>query len=207
MNIEIKITADNIDELQAALAQLGKKQSSPIHITCAPTVIPEITGDELAIPAGTDMKVAEVKLASDLTQEPMKMPEPEKPKRKRVSKQAAEMLAESPQEPAEAPAAPQAPVTPAEPEPAAVKPVEPAAETWETMADHPAAADIAAEASNTPTLDEIAAAGAALLDADSSKMMPLLDLLREHGVQAITQLKPEQLGGFAARLRALGAEV
>ena len=59
----------------------------------------------------------------------------------------------------------------------------------------------------TPTLDEIATAGARLLDADASKMMPLLDLLREFGVQAITQLKDDQLAAFAERLRGLGAEI
>ena len=56
-------------------------------------------------------------------------------------------------------------------------------------------------------MDQIANAGARLLDADAGKMMPLLDLLREFGVQAITQLKDDQLAAFAERLRGLGAEV
>lgn len=213
MNIEIKITADNVEELQAALTQLGKKQPPPVNITCTPTVVPEIKAGELEIPAGTDMKVAEVtrdgvKLVSDLTQEPMKAPEPEKPKRKRTSKLAAELAAETPQIAPSKPVAVEEAATPTEPEKPAEKPVEAAETKWETVADSPAAEAFAANnAEPVPTLDEIAAAGARLLDADAGKMMPLLDLLKKHSVQAITQLKPEQLGPFAAELRELGAEI
>lgn len=203
MNIEVKITADSIEEARAAFAKLA---GPTFRVTDAPAIA---QGGELVIPAGTDMKVAEttrdsVTLTSDLTQEPMKAPEPaaapEKPKRKRVSKQAAEMLAESTQEPTGAPEAPQAATTPTEPE-------KPAETPWETVAEGPAAEAFAANTNPAPTLDEIAAAGAALLDADAAKMMPLLDLLKEYGVQAITQLKPEQLAGFADRLRGLGAKI
>lgn len=193
MNIEIKITAESVEELQAALEKLAGERPAT-HITVIPSD-PRVEGGELTIPAGTDLKVAEVTrdsvtLTSDPTQEPMQMPEPapEKPKRKRVSKQAAEMLAESAQEAAVAPEAPQAATTPAEPEKPAEKPVE-------------------AAAAPAPTMDQIANAGARLLDADAGKMMPLLDLLREFGVQAITQLKDDQLAAFAERLRGLGAEV
>ena len=77
----------------------------------------------------------------------------------------------------------------------------------ETVADHPAAADIAAEAADTPTLDQIANAGAALLDKDPNSMPALLQLLSDFNVQAITFLKEDQLAAFAERLRALGAEV
>ena len=190
MSIEITIKCD---ELAAAISALA--ESITLYAQVA-----TVDGGSLTIPAGTPLTVTEVKPAEQA-------PEPEKPKRKRVSKQAAEMLAESAQEPAGEPAAPQATTTPAEPEPAAESAVEPAAETWEAMADHPAAADIAAEASNAPTMAQISEAGAKLLDDNPAAMQPLLGLLRDFGVQAITQLKQEQLADFAARLRELGAEV
>lgn len=55
------------------------------------------------------------------------------------------------------------------------------------------------------TLDQISRAGAALVDA--GKMEQLLALLERHGVQAVTQLQPEQYGAFATELRALGAQI
>lgn len=57
----------------------------------------------------------------------------------------------------------------------------------------------------TYTLDQIAKAGAALVDA--GKMEQLLALLGKHGVAAVTQLSPEQYGEFATELRALGAQI
>ena len=38
-------------------------------------------------------------------------------------------------------------------------------------------------------------------------MQQLLELLGRHGVQAVTQLQPEQYGAFATELRALGAQI
>lgn len=197
MNIEIKIMADSVEEARAAFAKLA---GPTFRVTDAPAIA---QGGELTIPAGADLTIAEVTrdsvtLTSDTTQEPMQMPEPapEKPKRARKAAKAPE----SAQEAAGEPEAPQAATTPAEPE-------KPAEKQWETVAEHPAAADIAAEAKPAPTMDQIANAGARLLDADAGKMMPLLDLLREFGVQAITQLKDDQLAAFAERLRGLGAEI
>ena len=188
MNIEIKITAASVEEARAAFAQLAGERPAT-HITVIPND-PRTTGGELTIPAGTDLTIADVTrdsvtLTSDPSVEPMPMPEPapEKPKaRKKAAKQQTPQIAPS------EPAADAAPAAPATPQAAAVEPV-------------------AAPEAKVPTLDEIARAGAALLDADAGKMMPLLDLLKEYGVQAITQLKPEQLAGFAERLKALGAEV
>ena len=57
----------------------------------------------------------------------------------------------------------------------------------------------------TYTLDQIAKAGANLVDA--GKMEQLLALLTKYGVQAVTQLTPDQYGAFAAELRALGAQI
>jgi PREDICTED: hypothetical protein len=84
--------------------------------------------------------------------------------------------------PAPAPAPVQAPVTPA-PAPAPV-PVAPAP---------------------TYNRDQIMTAGAALIDA--GKINELMGLLNSFGVQAVTQLKQDQLGAFATGLRKLGAQI
>lgn len=57
----------------------------------------------------------------------------------------------------------------------------------------------------TYTLDQIAKAGANLVDA--GKMEQLLAPLTKYGVQAVTQLTPDQYGAFATELRALGAQI
>ena len=57
----------------------------------------------------------------------------------------------------------------------------------------------------TYTLDQISKAGASLVDA--GKMQQLLALLARYGVQAVTQLQPEQYGVFATELRTLGAQI
>lgn len=187
-NIEIKITADSVEEARAAFRQLAGEQPAT-HITVIPND-PRVAGGELTIPAGTDLTIANVTrdsvtLTSDPSVEPMQAPEKPKARKKAAKPQAA---AETPQIAPSEPVADAAPAAPATPQAASAAPV-------------------AAPAAKVPTLDEIARAGAALLEQDADKMQPLLDLLAEHGVQAITQLKHEQLPGFAARLRALGAEV
>ena len=69
----------------------------------------------------------------------------------------------------------------------------------------PAAPVVPVGGAPTYTLDQIAKAGASLVDA--GKMEPLLALLGRYGVQAVTQLAPEQYGAFATELRALGAQI
>ena len=119
------------------------------------------------------------------------------------------------------PAAPQPPV--AVPQgnvtPPVAAPVPPAAPLATTMPPAPAAAPAAPPApapapaapavpvttAPTYTLDQIAKAGASLVDA--GKMEPLLALLSRYGVQAVTQLAPEHYGAFATELRALGAQI
>ena len=133
-----------------------------------------------------------------------------------------------PQMPAPAPAAPIAP--PAAPQPPVAvpqgnvtppvaAPVPPAAPLATTMPPAPAASPAAPPApapapaapavpvttAPTYTLDQIAKAGASLVDA--GKMEPLLALLSRYGVQAVTQLAPEHYGAFATELRALGAQI
>ena len=55
------------------------------------------------------------------------------------------------------------------------------------------------------TIDQIMAAGAYLMDA--GKINDLLNLLHSFGVQAVADLKPEQLGAFATSMRELGAKI
>ena len=75
----------------------------------------------------------------------------------------------------------------------------------------PASVANTAPASTVPTstpqytLDMIATAGSALIDA--GKMDALLNLLGKYGVEALTALDPAQYGSFANDLRALGAQI
>lgn len=55
------------------------------------------------------------------------------------------------------------------------------------------------------TVDQIMAAGGTLMDA--GKVNELMNLLHSFGVQAVMDLKPEQLGAFATALRELGAKI
>lgn len=93
--------------------------------------------------------------------------------------------------------APVATPTPA-PAPAPVAPAQTAAPT------NPAPA-VPVTTAPTYTLDQIAKAGASLVDA--GKMEQLLALLAKYGVQAVTQLQPDQYGVFATELRTLGAQL
>lgn len=55
------------------------------------------------------------------------------------------------------------------------------------------------------TLDDLSRAGAELID--QGKMPQLIELLKKNGVQAITQLKPDQYAAVATELNALGAKL
>ena len=104
-----------------------------------------------------------------------------------------------------------APVTPTQPPVAAPGPVPTAPPVAPAPSVAPAPTAPAAPAPTVPvtaptyTLDQIAKAGAALVDA--GKMDQLLALLGKYGVAAVTQLTPEQYGNFATELRALGAQI
>lgn len=123
-----------------------------------------------------------------------------------------------------APAAPvAAPVSPAPvnptpgPAPTTAAPVVAPSPSPTPVTNAPTAGPTSAAPGNTPapavpvagaptyTLDQISRAGASLVDA--GKMQQLLELLGRYGVQAVTQLKPEQYGAFATELRALGAQI
>lgn len=116
--------------------------------------------------------------------------------------------------PAAAPVAPvaaPAPAAPVNPTPAPVAPVAaPVAPTAPVPTEQPASPVAQAPAAvpvtaPTYTLDQIARAGASLVDA--GKMEQLLALLARYGVAAVTQLQPDQFGVFATELRALGAQI
>lgn len=112
-------------------------------------------------------------------------------------------------------AAPAAPIAPASPTPAPVALVNhaPAPVAAAPVAgpqvtppgNAPAVAPVAAAPAYT--VEQIGKAGADLVSQDAAKMPELLALLQKYGAQAITQLKPEQLGAFATELRGLGAKL
>lgn len=55
------------------------------------------------------------------------------------------------------------------------------------------------------TVDQIMQAGATLMDA--GRVNDLMNLLHSFGVNAVMDLKPEQLGAFATEMRKLGAQI
>lgn len=91
-----------------------------------------------------------------------------------------------------------APVPPVTMPPATVVPTQ-------TVAPTNPAPTVPVTTAPTYTLDQIAKAGASLVDA--GKMEQLLALLAKYGVQAVTQLQPDQYGVFATELRTLGAQL
>lgn len=106
---------------------------------------------------------------------------------------------------------PPASVVPTQPTPAPVAtptpapaPAAPAAPAQTVAPTNPAPA-VPVTTAPTYTLDQIAKAGASLVDA--GKMEQLLALLAKYGVQAVTQLQPDQYGVFATELRTLGAQL
>lgn len=94
--------------------------------------------------------------------------------------------------------APVAPVATPTPAPAPAAPAQ-------TVAPTNPAPTVPVTTAPTYTLDQIAKAGASLVDA--GKMEQLLALLAKYGVQAVTQLQPDQYGVFATELRTLGAQL
>lgn len=103
-----------------------------------------------------------------------------------------------------------APITPAPTTPAPVPgpTAAPAATAGPSAATVPGNAPVPVvpvAAAPSYSMEQIATAGAALVDA--GKRDQLLELLGRFGVQAVTQLQPAQFGVFAAELRALGAQI
>lgn len=112
-------------------------------------------------------------------------------------------------------AVPAAPVAPVNPTSASVPPVNPApapvaaAPVAGPQVTPPGNAPAVAPVAAAPayTVEQIGKAGADLVSQDAAKMPELLALLQKYGAQAVTQLKPEQLGAFATELRGLGAKL
>ena len=100
------------------------------------------------------------------------------------------------------PTAPAAPVNPMQTTGAPLSATP--AQTVAPVANAPVASAVPTGAP-TYTLDMIARAGAALVDA--GKMDALCGLLAKYGVEALTALDPAQYGNFANDLRALGAQI
>lgn len=100
-----------------------------------------------------------------------------------------------------APVAPVAPVA----APVTHAPVPPVTMPPATVAPTNPAPTVPVTTAPIYTLDQIAKAGASLVDA--GKMEQLLALLAKYGVQAVTQLQPDQYGVFATELRTLGAQL
>ena len=104
---------------------------------------------------------------------------------------------------------PQSPVPIAPPSPAPVAPivapVTPTASIPQSPVPiaPPSPAPVVPTTAPTYTFDQIAAAGAALVD--SGKQQEVIALLGQFGVQALTQLPPEHYGAFVVELRKMGA--
>lgn len=95
---------------------------------------------------------------------------------------------------------------PAAPAPTPEVPVQ-ATQTPTASVQQPATPIAAVPLASAPqfSIDQIMTAGAALMDV--GKTNDLLNLLHSFGVQAVTELKPEQLGAFATEMRKLGAAI
>ena len=105
-----------------------------------------------------------------------------------------------PQPPTQAQAAPQ-PIK--EPQTAPITPP-----TAQAPAPSPAAAPTTAPvAGPTYTVQDLAVAGANLVRENPAIHPQLMGLLGQFGVQAVTDLKPEQLGPFANAMRQMGAKL
>ena len=74
-----------------------------------------------------------------------------------------------------------------------------------TPTPQPATPTVSQPQQKALTLNDIATAGAGLVD--QGKMQQVIELLGKYGVQAITQLQPTQFDAFAGELRALGATI
>lgn len=57
------------------------------------------------------------------------------------------------------------------------------------------------------SIDDIARAGAELAQQGPDKITALTGLLQQFGLQAVTQLRPDQMGPFVMALRGLGAKI
>ena len=117
-----------------------------------------------------------------------------------------------------APAFPQPPVSAPALAPAPAPTIaQPASPTTAPARQLPPAIPQAAPAPSNPvvpvteppkySIDDIARAGAELAQQGSDKIAALTGLLQQFGLQAVTQLRPDQMGPFVTALRGLGARI
>lgn len=113
--------------------------------------------------------------------------------------------------PPAAPVVPVVPVVPVTPASAPVTTPAPVSAPTMPVPTDPVSAPAAPVATPAPTAapsytsEQLAKVGADLVQA--GKMPQLLALLAQYGVQAVTQLPPEQYGPFALALRGLGGNI
>lgn len=113
--------------------------------------------------------------------------------------------------PPAAPVVPVVPVVPVTPASAPVTTPAPVSAPTMPVPTDPVSAPAAPVAAPAPTAapsytsEQLAKVGADLVQA--GKMPQLLALLAQYGVQAVTQLPPEQYGPFALALRGLGGNI
>lgn len=103
------------------------------------------------------------------------------------------------------PAAPQQTAPAPQPQAQTIPMPQPTAPVSQPQAPTPAQQTTAQPQQKALTLNDIATAGAGLVD--QGKMQQVIELLGKYGVQAITQLQPTQFDAFAGELRALGAAI
>lgn len=123
--------------------------------------------------------------------------------------------APAPVAPAPVPMPPQPPVNPAPAPQAAPIPYPTTATTASPMtAPAPAPSAPAPSSPVVPgteppkfSIDDIARAGAELAQQGPDKITALTGLLQQFGLQAVTQLRPDQMGPFVLALRGLGARI
>lgn len=104
-----------------------------------------------------------------------------------------------------APVAPQQTAPAPQPQAQTIPTPQPTAPVPQPQVPTPAQQTTAQPQQKVLTLNDIATAGAGLVD--QGKMQQVIELLGKYGVQAITQLQPTQFDAFAGELRALGAAI
>lgn len=104
-----------------------------------------------------------------------------------------------------APIAPQQAAPAPQPQAQTIPMPQPTVPVPQPQAPTPAQQTTAQPQQKVLTLNDIATAGAGLVD--QGKMQQVIELLGKYGVQAITQLQPTQFDAFAGELRALGAAI
>ena len=95
----------------------------------------------------------------------------------------------------------------AEPAPVAQAPVAPVPAVPVAQAPAPVPAVPLAQPAPTYTKEQVASAGAALIQSRPETRDALIGLLTQFGVNAINNLPDEHLGAFATALRGLGAAI